>query len=89
VDAFTHIEKEEDDLTPSTRANISLEDLKKTWMAKGTPSIFISALEKMNFDEFKDTLYNEVMKVHVTRFPYNDFLYQEMDDEVEDEEGAV
>jgi GTP-binding protein HflX len=89
VDAFTHIEKEEDDLTPSTRANISLEDLKKTWMAKGTPSIFISALEKMNFDEFKDTLYKEVMKVHVTRFPYNDFLYQEMDDEVEDEEGAV
>lgn len=89
VDAFTHIEKEADDLTPSTRANVSLEDLKKTWMAKGTPSIFISALEKMNFDEFKDTLYKEVMKVHVTRFPYNDFLYQEIDDEVEDEEGGV
>ncbi len=87
VDAFTHIEKEADDLTPSTRANVSLGDLKKTWMAKGTPSIFISALEKMNFDEFKDTLYNEVMKVHVTRFPYNDFLYPEMDDE-EAEEGA-
>lgn len=85
VDAFTHIEKEEDDLTPSIRANVSLEELKKTWMAKGTPSIFISALEKMNFDEFKETLYNEVMKVHVTRFPYNDFLYPEMDDEVEDE----
>lgn len=89
VDAFTHIEKEEDDLTPSTRANVSLEELKKTWMAKGTPSIFISALEKMNFDEFKETLYNEVMKVHVTRFPYNDFLYPEMDDEVEDEEENV
>lgn len=89
VDAFSHIEKEADDLTPSTRANISLDDLKKTWMAKGTPSIFISALEKMNFDEFKETLYNEVMKVHVTRFPYNDFLYPEVDDEVDDEEGTV
>ncbi len=89
VDAFTYIEKEEDDLTPSTRANVSLEDLKKTWMAKGMPSIFISALEKMNFDEFKDTLYNEVMKVHVTRFPYNDFLYPETDDEEADEDGAV
>ena len=87
VDAFSHIEKEADDLTPAILANLSLEDLKKTWMAKGTPSIFISALEKLNFDEFKDTLYNEVKKVHVTRFPYNDFLYQEVDDE-EDENGA-
>jgi len=81
VDAFSHVEKEADDLTPSTRENISLDDLKKTWMAKGTPSLFISALEKMNFDEFKDVLYKEVLKVHVTRFPYNDFLYPEVDNE--------
>ncbi|GAO30054.1 GTPase HflX [Geofilum rubicundum] len=87
VDAFSHIEKEADDLTPSTRANVSLEELKQTWMARGTPSIFISALEKTNFEEFRDTLYHEVMKIHVTRFPYNDFLYpdaEDMDDAEDD-----
>ncbi len=90
VDAFSHIEKEADDLTPSTRANISLDELKQTWMARGTPSIFISALEKTNFEEFRDTLYNEVMKIHVTRFPYNDFLYPDMEDveDEDEEEGA-
>jgi GTPase len=85
VDAFSHIEKEADDLTPSTRSNLSLDDLKQTWMARGTPSVFISALEKTNFDEFRDVLYDMVMKIHVTRFPYNDFLYPEMDDDDEAE----
>ena len=84
VDAFTHIEKEADDLTPATRANVSLEELKTTWMAKGTPSIFISALQKTNFEEFKETLYNTVMKVHVTRFPYNDFIYPDFNEEGEE-----
>jgi GTP-binding protein HflX len=81
VDAFSHIVKDEDDLTPATRANLSIDDLKKSWMAKETPSIFISALNKGNFDEFKEMLYKEVMKVHVTRFPYNDFLYTETGEE--------
>jgi GTPase len=87
VDAYTHIHKEEDDLTPATSRNVTLEELKKTWMAKNSSSIFISALEKTNFTEFKEILYNEVLKIHVTRFPYNDFLYQDIsdDDETENE----
>lgn len=80
VDAFSYTEKEEDDLTPSTRENYSLEDLKRSWMAKDTKSIFISAKEKTNFDEFRELLYKEVVKVHVTRFPFNDFLYPDIDD---------
>jgi GTP-binding protein HflX len=80
VDAFSYIEKEEDDLTPSTRENYSLEDLKRSWMAKDTKSIFISAKEKMNFDEFRELLYREVVKIHITRFPFNDFLYPDIDD---------
>ena len=83
VDAYNHVPKEEDDLTPSTKINISLEELKRTWMANNTPCIFISALEKTNFNEFRDVLYQEVLKVHVTRFPYNDFLYPEGDDDFE------
>ncbi|MGQ1947447.1 GTPase HflX [Geofilum sp. OHC36d9] len=81
IDAYSHIPKEEDDLTPATNANLTLEDLKQTWMAKDTPSIFISAREKTYFEEFKKTLYDEVLKIHVTRFPYNDFLYPEFDEE--------
>jgi GTP-binding protein HflX len=80
VDAFSYTEKEEDDLTPSTRENYSLEDLKRSWMAKDTKSIFISAKEKMNFDEFRELLYREVVKIHITRFPFNDFLYPDIDD---------
>jgi GTP-binding protein HflX len=81
IDAYSHIPKEEDDLTPATKANLTLEDLKQTWMAKDTPSMFISAREKTYFEEFKKTLYDEVLKIHVTRFPYNDFLYPEFEDE--------
>lgn len=80
IDAYTHVPKDEDDLSAPTQANLTLEDLKKSWMAKDTPSIFISATEKTNFEEFKETLYKEVMKIHVTRFPYNDFLYPSVDD---------
>lgn len=79
VDAFTYTQKEEDDLTPGTRENYSLDDLKKSWMAKDAKSIFISAKEKTNFDEFRELLYREVVKVHVTRFPFNDFLYPDME----------
>jgi len=76
VDAYQFIEKEEDDLTPSVRENLSLKDLKNTWMAKNNASsIFISALQKTNINEFKDIIYKQVKKVHIERYPYNDFLY--------------
>src|SRR5690554_3161462 len=80
VDAFSHVEKEADDLTPVRRENITIEDLKRTWMNKAT-SVFISALKKDNFDEFRDLVYSEVMKIHVTRFPYNDFLFPDLNPE--------
>ena len=81
TDAFSYIEKDADDLTPCTKENISLEELKTTWMAKMNDNcIFISAKEKQNIDELKEMLYNKVKEIHVTRFPYNDFLYQKYDD---------
>jgi len=76
IDAYTWVEKEGDDLTPSTKENISLEDLKKTWMAKENhPAIFISAKTKQNWEEFKKLLYENIKEVHAIRYPYNDFLY--------------
>ena len=76
IDAFSYVEKEEDDLTPVTKENYSLDDWKKSWMAKSkSPSIFISAKQKTNVETLKNRLYHEVKKIHVTRFPYNDFLY--------------
>ena len=75
VDAFTYEKKDEDDLTPTTKANISLEEWKHTWMAKSGDSIFISALQKDNFDAFRDKLYEMAKEIHAKRFPYNSFLY--------------
>ena len=75
VDAFTYEKKDEDDLTPATKANISLDDWKNTWMAKSGDSIFISALQKDNFDAFRDKLYEMAKEIHAKRFPYNSFLY--------------
>ena len=98
IDAYKWVEKEEDDLTPATKENISLEDLKKTWMAKmgadqttppsGHPSysgregrclecIFISAKKKENIDELREVLYKRVRELHVQKYPYNDFLYND------------
>ncbi len=85
IDAFTYTPKEEDDLTPVTRENISLDELKKTWMSKLQENcIFISAHNKTNLDEFKDLLYKKVKEIHVTRFPYNDFIYQKYDENAEE-----
>lgn len=82
VDAYTYVEKAEDDLTPKTRENITLEELMKTWMAKLNDNcIFISAREKINMDELKTIIYNEVRELHVQKYPYNDFLYQTYDEE--------
>ncbi len=76
IDAYTYEKKDPDDLTPATKINYSLEDWQKTWMANDTyPSIFISATDKMNITEFRQLLYDEVKKIHVKRYPYNDFLY--------------
>ena len=76
VDAYRWIEKEEDDLTPATVENLSLDELKNTWMAKDNhPCIFISAKTKDNYDQFKNLLYEHIKKVHAIRYPYNDFLY--------------
>ena len=83
VDAFTYTPKEEDDLTPMTRENIDLEELKKTWMSKLHENcIFISAREKTNIDELKVLLYQKVKEIHVQRFPFNDFLYQNYEEEM-------
>ena len=75
TDAHTHIEKDDDDLTPSTRENVSLKDLKRDWSGKHNDALFISALRKSNIDELKDQLYQKVKEIHVKRYPYNDLLY--------------
>lgn len=76
IDAFTFVEKHEDDLSPRTKQNVSLEEWESSWMSKNnTPSLFVSAKMKMNIEDLKRSLYEEVKKIHVTRFPYNDFLY--------------
>ena len=81
IDAYTWTEKEEDDLTPKGKENITLDELKQTWMAKLSDCcLFISAREKMNIDEMRDTLYKKIKELHVQKYPYNDFLYQTEDE---------
>ncbi|MEY5041837.1 MAG: hypothetical protein RLZZ414_1390 [Bacteroidota bacterium] len=80
VDAYTWEEKAEDDLTPSTKRNISLEQLKQTWMAnQEVGCVFISAEKKINWNEFKNDLYQKVRALHIKRYPYNDFLYPDIE----------
>ena len=82
VDALTYTPKEEDDLTPKTRENITLDELKSTWMAKLEDNcIFISAREKQNIDTLKDIIYKRVCELHVQKYPYNDFLYPTIDED--------
>jgi GTP-binding protein HflX len=76
IDAFTFIKKDEDDLTDVLKENLSLEDLKKTWMANlDSESLFISALNKTNFEDLRERLYLRVKELHIKRYPYNNFLY--------------
>ncbi len=76
IDAYTYVQKEKDDLTPFTKENMSLENLKQTWMGKlDKESIFISALNKINFNDLKDLLYQRIKELHIKRYPYNNFLY--------------
>lgn len=76
IDAYNYIKKDEDDLTPKTRENITLKELKNTWIAKNnSPCIFISATKKENIGELKELLYKKAKEIHITRYPYNDLLY--------------
>ena len=76
IDAYTFVRKDEDDLTPATRENLSLEDLKQSWIAKAnTPCIFLSAREKINIEKFRHDLYGMVREIHAGRYPFNNFLY--------------
>ena len=76
VDAYTYVEKDEDDLTPATKENLSLEELKKSWIARAnTPCIFLSAREKINIEKFRTDLYGMVREIHAGRYPFNNFLY--------------
>lgn len=78
IDAYQHIEKEEDDLTPTTRENVPLEDLMKYWLAKeNMPCHFISAKTRQNLPEFRNLLYEQIKDIHSQRFPYNEFLYED------------
>ena len=84
IDAFTHVHKDEDDLSPKTKANFTLDEWKNSWMAKNNlPDVFISATKKENIDELKRILYDEVKVIHSQRFPFNDYLYDITWDEEE------
>ena len=81
IDAFHYTPKEEDDLTPVLRENLSLQELEKTWMARlGDDGIFISAKKKDNIDALRALLYERIKAIHVKRYPYNDFLFQNYED---------
>ena len=81
IDAYTWVEKETDDLTPVTKENLTLDDLKQTWMARSGENqhylecLFISAKQKENIDTLREILYKRVRELHVQKYPYNDFLY--------------
>ncbi len=75
IDAFTFVQKDEDDLTPDTRENLSLDDIRKDWKSRDKEVLFISAKKKTNIDSLKDQLYQKVKEVHIKRYPYNNFLY--------------
>lgn len=76
IDNYTWIEKEPDDLSPKEKCNISIDELKATWMAKlNQKTIFVSAITKENIDDMKEMLYEEIKKLHIQIYPYNNFLY--------------
>lgn len=82
IDNFTYTPKEEDDLTPMQRENYSLKDLQKTWMARlGEDCIFISARNKENIDALRALMYDRIKAIHVKRYPYNDFLFQQYEND--------
>ncbi|WP_166921554.1 GTPase HflX [Flavobacterium poyangense] len=89
IDAYKHLTIDEDDLiTERTRKHYTLEEWKQTWMSNvgEDKALFISATQKENFEEFRETVYEAVRQIHVTRFPYNKFLYPDYKDAIEKEE---
>ena len=81
IDAYTWVEKEADDLTPATRENITFEELERTWMGRlNGECLFVSALKKTGIENMRKVLYDRVKQLHVQKYPYNDFLYPDMDD---------
>ncbi len=78
IDAFTHVQKDEDDLTPRVKENITLEELQHTWMSRLNEKdvVFISAQNKTNLDQLKDILYEKIRQIHIQRYPQNDFLFE-------------
>ncbi|MDE6196260.1 MAG: GTPase HflX, partial [Muribaculaceae bacterium] len=84
IDAFSCVPKDADDLTPKERCNITLDELKASWMAKMNDNcVFVSAKKGINIDELKARLYQMAREIHLTRFPYNDLLYQTYDEETQ------
>ncbi len=77
IDAYSFVEKDADDLTPATRENLSLDDLRRSWMARAAtdPAIFISARERIGIDKLRSDLYGMVREIHAGRYPFNNFLY--------------
>ena len=89
IDAYRHLTIEEDDLiTERTRKHYTLEEWKRTWMADvgEKNALFISATQKENFEEFRECVYEAVRSIHITRFPYNKFLYPDYNEAVEKED---
>lgn len=75
TDAFSYVEKDEDDLTPGSKENLSLEDIRNEWKSRDREALFISAIKKTNIDSLKDQLYQKVKEIHIKRYPYNNLLY--------------
>lgn len=85
IDAYQHIPKDPDDLTPATKLNRTREELEKSWMARmGNDCVFISARTGEGMDELRRLLYERVKAIHIQRYPYNDFLYQDYSDLTDD-----
>ena len=85
IDAYQHIPKDPDDLTPATKLNRTREELEKSWMARmGNDCTFISARTGEGMDELRRLLYERVKEIHIQRYPYNDFLYQDYSDLIDD-----
>jgi len=75
IDNFSYVKKDEDDLTPELKENLSLDSIRRRWTSERRNVVFISALKKENIDHLKDVLYQTVKEIHVKRYPYNDLLY--------------
>ena len=84
IDNYTYVKKDEDDLTPKEKINFSLDELKKTWMAKNDfPTVFISAKDKENVEELRQVFYDNIKSIHAKIYPYNNFLYDIYDTDSE------